>query len=209
MNRSSQPVKQPLQDAKTRKAEIRSTVLERRRSMAESDAAALSRVICRRLADIRLLSEARCVHAFWPIHEKREVDLRPLLRSWVDEGRIVVLPVVGRRRPGTPVRLEHRRFTLDDHLVVSDLGIAEPISGDAVDIADIDAVIVPALSVDSEGFRIGYGMGYYDRFLNDADAVRICPIYDMDVAVDLPREEHDQPVDIVVTEHRTMTLRRT
>lgn len=196
-------------DRKTRKDAIRKAVLSRRRSLDATEAEARSQKIRGRLRDFDLLSDARCVHAFWPIHEKREVDLRPLLRQWVNDGRTVVLPVVRRPDSGSDLRLEHRRFTLEDHLVLSDWGIAEPVSGEEVAVDEIDAVLVPALSVDAGGTRIGYGMGFYDRFLREVDAVRICPIYDEDMTGELPREAHDEPVDIAVTEHRTMTLRRT
>lgn len=198
---------EPARNPNVRKDAIRRAVLARRRSLDATTAAEHSENIRDRLADIDLLSEARCVHAFWPIHEKREVDLRPLLRRWVDEGRTVVLPVVRRPDSGSHPLLEHRTFTREDHLVLSDWGIAEPVSGEQVAARDLDVIIVPALSVDARGTRIGYGMGFYDRFLRGAEAARICPIYDADVADDLPREHHDEPVDVVVTECRTMSLR--
>lgn len=62
-----------------------------------------------------------------------------------------------------------------------------------------DIVIVPALSVDNNGFRLGYGKGYYDRFLKDFNGVSICPCYEEMLADTLPTDENDIRINIVVT----------
>lgn len=200
---------QSIRNPAGRKAEIRRACLGRRLDMDAAVAAEHSRSIVNRLAGLDLLSDAGCVHAFWPIHEKREVDLRPLLRRWAAEGRTVVLPVVRYADPGVPPELEHRRFTDEQRLVTSSWGIAEPLEDELIDPGEIDAVLVPALAVARDGTRLGYGMGFYDRFLSHVDAIRICPLYDGEVVSAVPREDHDEQVDIIVTERRTMTLRRT
>ncbi|NNF03356.1 MAG: 5-formyltetrahydrofolate cyclo-ligase [Rhodothermales bacterium] len=202
-------MKQPFPDPAARKADLRRAASRRRSAVDETAAAERSRAIVDRLCSLDLLSEAGCVHAFWPIHEKREVDLRSMLRSWVREGRTVVLPVVKKSAPGSPPELEHRRFTSENELVVSKWGIAEPVVGEEIDPRKIDVILVPALAVDDLGTRLGYGKGFYDGFLSTIEAVRVCPIYDDDVVSSLPREDHDEQVDIIVTECRTMTPGRT
>lgn len=65
-----------------------------------------------------------------------------------------------------------------------------------------DIVIVPALSVDKNGYRIGYGKGYYDRFLKNFNGVSICPCYEETLTDTLPTDENDIKINVVVTQHK-------
>ncbi len=67
-----------------------------------------------------------------------------------------------------------------------------------------DLAIVPALSVDKEHYRIGYGKGYYDRFLKDFNGVNICPCYSEMCEDKLPTDEYDIKVNIIVTEKEVL-----
>lgn len=67
---------------------------------------------------------------------------------------------------------------------------------------DNDIVVVPCLSVDKNGYRIGYGKGYYDRFLKNFNGVSICPCYEEMVTDTLPIDEYDIKVNIIVTENK-------
>lgn len=64
-----------------------------------------------------------------------------------------------------------------------------------------DIVIVPCLSADKKGFRIGYGKGYYDRFLKNFNGVSICPCYEELLTEELPADEKDIRVNIIVTQN--------
>ncbi len=63
-----------------------------------------------------------------------------------------------------------------------------------------DVIIVPALSVDENRYRLGYGGGYYDRFLKDFNGVSICPVYTEMCIGTLPTNENDIKVSIIVTD---------
>jgi len=67
-------------------------------------------------------------------------------------------------------------------------------------------VIVPGIAFDKKGYRIGYGHGYYDRFLKilKKDVKKIGLAFEIQVVDEIPEEEHDVPVDIVVTEKRVL-----
>ncbi len=75
--------------------------------------------------------------------------------------------------------------------------------------SEIDLVLVPGLVFDLTGERLGYGRGFYDRLLAELTdtTVRIGLAFDCQVLETLPREEHDQPVDWLVTESRTIRCR--
>ncbi len=64
-----------------------------------------------------------------------------------------------------------------------------------------DIVIVPCLSADKNGYRIGYGKGYYDRFLKDFNGISICPCYEALLMDKLPTDEYDIKVNVIVTEN--------
>ena len=66
-----------------------------------------------------------------------------------------------------------------------------------------DLIIVPCLSVDNYGYRIGYGKGYYDRFLKYFNGVSICPCYHQLLTDSLPTDEYDIKINVIMTEQFT------
>ena len=96
-------------------------------------------------------------------------------------------------------------------LVRSRLGILEPPATAAVvDPASIDAVLAPGLAFDPAGYRLGYGGGYYDRSLSalrqTRPTVAVGLAYTEQLMQGLPREEHDEPLDWIVTERGAMPI---
>ena len=78
--------------------------------------------------------------------------------------------------------------------------IAEPIGEPFLDLAAIDVVLVPALRMDSDGYRLGQGGGFYDRFLPKVKAWKIGLLHDGELSSQkLPRETHDVPLDAAAT----------
>ena len=142
---------------------------------------------------------ARTVSAFWPLAE--EPDLRPLLRALRASGVTVALPVVTSGRGETPV-LEHRLFGGDDALAPGRFGVMEPlapcplVAPEAVEVA-----LVPALAVDRDGVRLGYGGGFYDAYLVATEAYRVGIVLASGVVASLPSEAHDARLDAWVSEH--------
>jgi len=66
----------------------------------------------------------------------------------------------------------------------------------------VDIVVVPAVAFDLQGHRLGYGKGYYDRFLKKTKAVKVGVAYDFQIVEKLPAEQHDIPVDLIITPAR-------
>ena len=91
-----------------------------------------------------------------------EADTTPIvLRAWQDRKRVLAPKVSWNQRRMLPLEIR----SLTDDLVVSNLGIREPVSGIPFPIRHIDMVIVPGLGFDEYGNRLGRGRGFYDRFL--------------------------------------------
>lgn len=80
--------------------------------------------------------------------------------------------------------------------------IEEPDGADIVDMDAIDLVIVPAVAYDRNGNRVGRGRGYYDRLLRGTRATKVGIAYDFQLFDEVPFDENDVPVDIVITDKR-------
>lgn len=107
------------------------------------------------------LSFIKCIHIFLPIESKREPDIWPIIdriRREFPHVRISIPKVVGDQ-------LENIYFEGLHQLKKNKWGILEPEQGVPTPTEKIDMVIVPLLAVDNNGHRVGYGKGFYDRFL--------------------------------------------
>ena len=184
------------------KDSLRGRFREYRTSLSEAEYETRSRAVVENVLELPELRKAHTVHVYWPILEQREVDTRPLIRALRDRGAEIVLPVVLNFRSaaeGTP-RLAHVRYPGEEAMRVNRWGIAEPHPSRRVSIDEIEAVIVPALGAGRNGHRIGHGLGYYDEFLAEVAAVKICLVYEACLVDHVPFEPHDVPCDVVVSE---------
>ena len=126
----------------------------------------------------------------------REPDTVPLLRALLERGKRVVLPVcLPRLHPPAGQMLD------PDRLVPNRFGIPEPDSTcPAVDKGDIAAALIPNILCDREGYRLGWGGGYYDRWLADFPGFTVCICRQGRLVEHMPREEFDIPVKLVLIE---------
>lgn len=158
-----------------------------------------SAAIRQRLSDLETVSHASRIHVFWPIHKKREVDIRPLVESWLAEGRTVWTPVI---MHGT--MLAGRLDADARNLEPGPFETLQPMPEPSFDAAAIDVIIVPALAADPSGTRLGYGGGYYDRFLSGMHIPTVCPIFHNEFLPYLPPETHDVRIRHIVTSRETV-----
>lgn len=131
-----------------------------------------------------------------------EIDTREIIEKAWEEGKTVVVPkCLPKER-----HLDFRTITTYDNLETVYYGLLEPKVTETASIhkMEIDLIIVPGLMFDTEGYRIGFGGGYYDRFLVDATAVKVAQAFDVQIIENLPRETHDIPVDRILTPSRSI-----
>ena len=126
-----------------------------------------------------------------------EIDGGPLLLRLAREGFQIALPVMqGKGKP-----LLFRTWTPGDEMASAAWGIAEPLPSRPV--LEPDVVLVPLLAFDAQGYRLGYGGGFYDRTLAGLRAKK--PIVAVGIAYDelkvdaVPHQGYDQPIDWVLT----------
>lgn len=165
------------------KDQIRQRMIQTRNALSPNEVAVRSQAIVKRIVDHPAYQEAKMIGLYYPF--ANEVDLLPLLQS----GKRIALPkVVGSD-------LHFIELTPDTPLAKSSFGIVEPAFGPYVE-ERIDLLLVPALAVDAAHYRIGFGKGYYDRFLkNKRPPFVYGVVYGFQYVASLPHEDHDVPLD--------------
>jgi 5-formyltetrahydrofolate cyclo-ligase len=180
------------------KSEIRRQALAKRDELPELMRIAFSRLI--RNAAVELLDSigVKTVHCY--LSYRSEVATLGLLGDLIEAGISVVVPVV-RRIDGREI-MEHSYLRNPSKLISGAYGIPEPAEPEIIKELSIDAVILPVAAFDGLGNRIGYGKGFYDKFLHTlpASVKRIGLAYSVQEVDQLPVEEHDEQLDMIVTE---------
>ena len=179
---------------------MRAGSLAKRAAIGPDARAAFARRLARLGPDLARGHGATSASAFWPLAD--EIDTRPLIAALHEAGFAVALPVTGRM--GTA--LAFRRWTPQTVMVSGKMGIQEP-PADA-ETLEPDLLFVPLAAFDRRGHRIGYGAGFYDRTLADLRARKeitaVGLAYADQEVLFIPSEDHDQPLDFVVTEKDTI-----
>jgi 5-formyltetrahydrofolate cyclo-ligase len=182
---------------------LRTKLRALRQALPEQAAAVRSARIVERLVQHPQLQLARGVALFWPMLERREVDLRRLDEHLRRSGKRLYYPFMERSETGditTGFRLVLDRNELRER----GQRFAEPApTVPTATRGEIDAVIVPALAATPNGYRLGYGSGFYDATLPDIvpPARSIVVIFDFQLMQELPIMPHDLACDEVVTDH--------
>ena len=145
------------------KAELRRLYLEKQKSISDVERNEKSAKIADRFFESFDLAKINFLHGFLPIENKREIDTRLFFeRLWKHFPQITT--AVSRVDFAT-LTLATKRLTSCTKLVENKWGIPEPEEGEIVETTSLDAVLVPLLCCAESGFRVGYGKGFYDRFL--------------------------------------------
>ena len=189
------------------KAKLRKRLHGLRDALTPEERARHSGSITRDILALAAYREARTFMAYMTFGTEFITDA--LVRDALENAKTLVLPRIDRSQN----RLEtYAVQDLESELAAGPWGIREPLPDRcrAVAISEIDVVLVPGLGFNTDGDRIGYGRGYYDRLLQyrSRRTTLVAAAYSIQVVDTVPVGEHDIPVDIVVTEagthHRPM-----
>lgn len=188
------------------KAELREKMIARRLSMEVPEVEAKSREIIGRIMGLKAFEEAGLIFSY--VAFRHEVETRGLIEAALAAGKRVAVPLVDKANR----RLLALEITGWEDLAPGIWGIPEPKleAGRVLAPTAIDLVIVPGLAFDRAGNRLGYGGGYYDRFLPTLrpGAHTVAPAYSFQVVEALPTGPTDVPVQCVVTEEEVIYCRR-
>ncbi len=191
------------------RARLRQDILSQRAELSIEKRALYSEQIKERL---RTLFQVQESYSFFVYCDFRsEVVTRTFIDYLLKQGKLVSVPLT---EPETVSMRPVHIMTPAVELVPGYKGIREPIASLLPDRLfpphQIDVAVIPGVVFDRRGFRLGYGGGYYDRFLmNEApQALRIGVAYSLQVVAQLPALTHDIPMDILVTENEVLSWPR-
>lgn len=135
--------------------------------------------------------------------KNNEADTHELMRVLLKQKKRVVVPIVDKQSK----QMKHSELFSLSELAGGAYGILEPKMYRPVASAELQAIIVPALAVDRKGNRLGFGAGFYDKFLHGIKVPTIVLAYDFQVVNDVPAEETDMQISFIVTENEIIKCR--
>jgi len=182
------------------KKELRKRILSIRNNMPGEDVVNNSRIIRDKIIGLDVFKQSKVIFIYMDF--KNEVMTSDLIKHMLSEKKRVVVPYTDT----ISTVLIPSEITGESDLKLNSFGYSEPKKVSPVNIEEIDLVIVPGLVFDKNLNRIGFGKGYYDRILNKlkASARKVAVAHDFQVLEEIPAEEHDVKMDMIITEKSIM-----
>lgn len=170
---------------------LRKRMLSDRSKMSADQQLKASNEICQQLIEHVEIKKAKVVHAFLPMNN--EVQITPFI-EWCLSQQIKVICPKSLKKPN----LKHLVFNSMEEVEKGVFGTTYP-AGDNEFVGNIDLIIVPGLAFDENGGRLGYGGGYYDKFLSEhAASYKVGIGFTFQLVSQVPRELHDVLLDEVI-----------
>lgn len=182
----------------TEKKQLRATVLQQRNAISPLSRQEKSWKIAQFLLEFDLFRTASVIHSFLPLPQ--EPDTFPMIRYSWSLGKRVMIPYI--KESGV---LGHSLFEHFDELQQKQFGIWEgkKTQNQSMDFNNRNVVLVPGVAFDAQKNRLGFGKGYYDRFLAQCCSSSVCCIglgFEYQIVSDVPVEKHDISLDYLLTE---------
>lgn len=183
------------------KDQLRQEIFKKRAALTDDYRQAAQAKVYDQLFDLDVFKKAKTIMVYYSTPE--EFNTHPIIEKAWQEGKRVGIPRVFPKRV-----MEALEYTSDSQLENSKFDIPEPsLASPVIDPESIDLIIMPCVSCNNQGERIGYGGGYYDRYLLRAkNAYFLLPYFAKLQSQEIPKEEHDQKVDLVITEEGTFKI---
>lgn len=179
------------------KREIRDQILEQRGKLGKTKGEMLNNAILNKLYQTSFYKDSNTIMVY--ISFGTEINTHDFIKKTINRGKRIVVPVTF---PKTK-EIKPSEILAFDELEIGFYNILTPKDEFIrfIDPKDIDLIIVPGLAFDRRGYRIGYGGGYYDRFLSQyPDIMKVSLALDLQLIDKVPEEGFDVPVDRIITE---------
>lgn len=181
------------------KKEARTLYRQKRMGLTEKEILKMDDLILINFQDLRL-SPIQTVHTYLSVAAQNEINTSAIIRylGFRHPGIRIVVPKVNGGG------LMHFYYEEETELELNQWGIPEPVQAEPADLLSIDLVLVPLLCFDMHGNRVGYGMGYYDRFLASCreDVIKVgLSYFDPEESIE-DQADFDIPLDYCVTPNR-------
>jgi 5-formyltetrahydrofolate cyclo-ligase len=193
-------------DRITEKKRMREFYLSERAGMDPEYRSRADKAVCAALSALSMVKDAECIAAY--ISDGTEVDLREFLDGCEDTDKKIFLPRYCPACEAGYELVEINDLSLD--LVPGKYGLMEPVQSlPAATAGQIDNMLflVPGVAFDDSGARLGRGKGIYDRLLSKTNSLSIGIFYDCQRAEEIPAGDHDQSLDMIVTEKVILNLK--
>lgn len=173
------------------KQALRAQIREKKRAMTEEEIVSRSMALTEKFLSTDAYRQAKTIYGY--LSYNQEVRTGPLLAQALKDGKAVAVPKVCG---------EEMRFILMtdlDAVAKGYAGIPEPIADGPIALDPTALVLMPGLAFDRQGRRLGYGGGFYDKFLAaEPNHPKIALCYDFQLLPALETDSHDIPVDLVI-----------
>ena len=177
---------------------MRRIMLEKRNSLSHEIINKKSAEIQKKFTNSYEFNHAKILGSYFPTGSEARTE--KIISAALKSNRLVALP----RTEGEVIKFY--QISLNSNLIVGRFGIKEPSISNPFASDDIDLLLVPGILFDINGYRIGYGYGYYDKFIakKKKSTVSVGLAYECQMCVEIPRSNYDQKVNILVTEERML-----
>lgn len=175
---------------------LRKSVKKNRLEIPDSVYQERSAAIVHHLKSLDFLHAGITLHAFLPILRKREPDISAVFPYWSENGVRIAVP----ETESSHFDLLHLQYLPGEPLSEDAWGVSVPQNKRYIFRNELDVILVPLLAADYEGHRLGYGKGFYDRFLASSAIPAIGVCYSDEVFETIPYESHDVKIAGLVTD---------
>lgn len=185
------------------KKQLRQKVLARAAKLEADYKKKSSRAITELLLTMEEFQKAKTVFCF--VGRRNEVDTRDIIALCFEQGKTVAVPLVISKGV-----MEAKEIKSLDSLEIGINNILEPpASARTLDKSEIDFGIIPCVTCSHKGDRLGFGGGFYDRYMRDSDFTRACVCYEKLTEEDIPMSRYDLKVDYLITEIGILSFKET
>jgi len=181
------------------KSVLRKSLLQKRDSLTSEEWKRKSDQIISNLYSTQEFKKAKTIHCFVSINERKEVNTHELIKQLLNSDKQLIVPVTNFENNS----LDHSVVNSFQDLIPNKWKVLEPKSVNKPQ-QKPDLVLIPLLASDKKFNRLGYGKGFYDRFLSSTDAVKAGLIFSDFIIDKVPVEEFDEKLDILITEQSVL-----
>jgi 5-formyltetrahydrofolate cyclo-ligase len=186
------------------KKEFRKKVISDRKNQSNEFIIKNSSIITEKLLSLDFIKNAKNIMLYLDFNNEVQTD--EMINKLMSLKKNVYAPITLKEdRKLIPSQI----IDLQSSIKIGAYGIREPKEDccPKIDVQDIDVVIVPAVAYDKDCYRLGYGGGFYDRFLNELrdDAVTVGIAFDLQIFDSVPKEDHDAQLNYIITQSQILT----
>lgn len=181
------------------KQEQRKNILEKRNCLTVGQINCISEIIINKLIKLEAFKQSNVIMCYMDFNN--EVKTKDFINLCFIMGKRVAIPYIKSNSEMVAVEI----INIENDVVRGSYGILEPKNNAAeIEPKEIDFVITPGIAFDKEKNRLGYGKGYYDRFLEKVkkNCFKVAIAYDFQILDSISKDNHDIPLDMIISEKR-------